>query len=111
MREWEERLARNEALFRELNERMKEISQSLAPGETIPALEIFCECGQADCIEKLVVPFSEYEAVRSRPEHFLVATGHDTPEVETIFAQRDGYSIVEKHEEEAGIARQTDPRR
>lgn len=110
MGEREERLARNEALFRELNERMKEISQSLAPGETIPALEIFCECGQVDCIEKLVVPSGEYEAVRAQPERFLVATGHEIPDVENVVEREDGYLIVEKQEEAAAIARQTDPR-
>jgi hypothetical protein len=110
MGEREERLARNEALFRELNERMKEISESLAPGEAIPTLEIFCECGQADCVEKLVVVFRDYEAVRAKAEQFLVADAHDIPDVERVVARATGYWVVEKHEEEATIARQTDPR-
>jgi hypothetical protein len=110
MGEREERLARNEALFRDLNERMKEIAHSLTPGEPMPVLEIFCECGQAGCVEKLVVPIEEYEAVRAHPERFLVARGHEFVEVENVVGQANGYSIVEKHEVEAAIARQTDPR-
>ena len=110
MGEREDRVARNEALFRDLNERMKEITESLTPGEPTRALEIFCECGSAECIEKIVVPTPEYEATRAYPERFLVARGHEIPDVERVVEEHTDYSVVEKHEEEAAIARETDPR-
>jgi hypothetical protein len=107
--EREERIARNEVLFRDLNERLKEIGATIALQEP-EALELFCECGQSDCTEKLTLSASEYEYVRARPERFFVAAGHDAPEVEEVVDQRGPYWIVEKHEEEAQIARERDPR-
>ena len=103
----EDRIARNEALFRDLNERMRQISESMSGGDPPATFEIFCECGAVDCMEKFGVPLSEYEAVRSHPERFILAAGHDSPEVERVVSTLDGYVIVEKHEEEAAIARES----
>jgi hypothetical protein len=106
----EERIARNEALFRDLNERTKEIAESLTPGQPPRVLEIFCECGKADCVEKVALAMNEYEAVRANSTRFIVAAGHEIPDVEDVVAREDGYCIVKKHEEEAAIAREVDPR-
>jgi hypothetical protein len=107
--EREERLARNEVLFRDLNERMKEIGATIALEEP-EALELFCECGRSDCVAKLTISTDAYERVRANPERFIVAVGHDAQEVEEVVEQHNGYWIVEKHEEEAQIAREEDPR-
>jgi hypothetical protein len=107
--EREERIALNETIFRDVNERVEEVLLTLEPAPP-KALEIFCECGRADCLEKITVPLSEYEDVRSRPERFLTAPGHNVPDVEDVVAQRAGYWVVEKLEEEAQIAREGGPR-
>jgi hypothetical protein len=109
MGERAERIARNEVLFREVNERMRELLDSMAPRQNGDMLEIFCECGLGDCMEKLLVSATDYEAARSRPERFLVAAGHEIPEVENVVASPDGHWVVEKHEEAAEIARATNP--
>jgi hypothetical protein len=111
MTEREERIARNEALFRDLNERLKEITESLTAGDNHNTLELFCECGTLDCMEKIRVPVQTYERVRAVPERFLVAPGHDHLDVERVVERLEKYWLVEKHEEEAEIARQTNPRR
>ena len=105
----DERVAHNQTLFRELNERLREITETIAPGDA-GALELFCECGRADCMEKIHVPALAYEAVRARAELFVVAPAHDVETVERVLERADGYWIVEKHEEEAQTARDTDPR-
>ncbi len=106
----EDRIVRNEALFRDLNERLREISASLSPGDEPGVLEIFCECGKPDCMDKLRVRLDAYETVRERPERFFVAEGHDTPDVEDVVERASAYWVVEKHEPEAQIARAMDPR-
>lgn len=110
MGEREDRLARNEVLFRDVNERVREISEWLDPAGKPRTVDIFCECGRADCVEKLSVAMTLYEQVRSHPERFLVSTRHEEPEVERVVEKAEGYSIVEKHEEQAAIAREHDPR-
>ena len=103
----EARIARNEVLFREVNERVREVSESISLDQS---LEIFCECGREDCTEKLSIRVAEYEAVRSSPTRFIVKPGHQSKKVEEVTASPDGYLIVEKRGPEAEIARETDPR-
>ena len=105
----EERIARNEVLFRDLNERLREVVTSIS-GEAPDLLEIFCECGAEQCMARITVQARQYEEVRSRPERFLVAPDHDVPDVESVVACHDRYWVVEKHPEEAQIAREEDPR-
>jgi hypothetical protein len=105
----EERIALNEVLFRDLNERVEQILTTVA-NERPEALEIFCECGTGDCVAKLTLSLADYEGVRAHPERFIVAPDHDTPEVERVVEKRAGYWVVEKHEEEAPLARELDPR-
>jgi hypothetical protein len=35
--------------------------------------------------------------VRENPLQFLVAPGHEQPDIETVLERREGYLIVEKH--------------
>jgi hypothetical protein len=106
----EERLARNEALFRGVNEKVKQVKQDLPSGEGEAFVDFICECGSDGCVEQIQLTLSEYEAVRSDPTHFAIKPGHDSPEVERALEDNDRYVVVEKHEEEARIARSTDPR-
>ena len=62
-------LATNEALFREVNERIEAVSQV---GLGYEAMEFLCECDRADCRENVNVTRAEYEAVRAVPTHFIV---------------------------------------
>jgi hypothetical protein len=105
----DERIALNEVLFRDLNERVEQIVTTLA-NERPEGLEIFCECGSGECVAKLTLSLTDYEGVRAHPERFIVAPDHDTPEVERVIEKLARYWIVEKHEEEATLARELDPR-
>ena len=103
---WEERAARNEALFREVNEQMRSLSdRSSGDGST----GFVCECSRADCVERLQVPVDVYEEVRAHPRRFLVAPGHDR-DFERVVERSAGYVVVEKEGAAGGIAQQTDPR-
>ena len=104
----EERIALNEALFRQVNERVAELLTDL--GDSSASIEIFCECGAGDCIEKIPVGRQVYERVREHPACFLIVTGHQMTDVERLVESGDTFQIVEKHDEEAVIARATDPR-
>jgi hypothetical protein len=105
----ERRLARNEALFRGVNEKVVEVSGE--PGGPDTPLEIVCECGREDCVNQVVVTLAEYERVRSAPTHFVVKPGHELSEVDRVVEQTDRFAVVEKEEGEAAVARETDPRR
>jgi hypothetical protein len=74
-------------------------------------MSVICECADGDCTERLEIPVSEYEQVRSDPRRYIVVPGHELPEFESIVDRRDGYDVVQKREgEPAELARETDPR-
>jgi hypothetical protein len=108
----EERVARNEALFREFNERVEDMAETfdlLGEGDAL-SVGFVCECGNLDCLERLELTRSAYEEVRSDPKRFVVAPGHENLEVERVFARGEGYLVVEKMEEAAEVAIEHDPR-
>jgi hypothetical protein len=98
-----DRIARNEALFREVNERVRD----LVPSEG--GIEFICECGSEECIERVTLTREEYERVRSDPVEFFVKPGHEMFDVEEVVESHDHYLLVRKHAEEQHIVRQMDP--
>jgi len=104
----EERLSRNEILFREVNEQIEKIQTDAA--EVEPRHDFLCECGNKTCIESVSLTLPEYEAVRSEPTQFVVVPGHETPEIEHTLEARPRYTIVRKEGEAAEFAELHDPR-
>lgn len=92
---WEERAARNEALFREANERIADHvdEAGLATAERIAFV---CECADLTCTETLDLSLEEYEAVRAHPAQFVVRPGHERLEIERVIAESRRYCVVEK---------------
>ena len=104
-----DRIARNEALFRQVNERVREVSQAFATLDPTP-VDFVCECGNQDCTEPIALRLHEYEAVRAEATHFFVMPNHVIPEIEHVVARHSSYVVVEKLNGEHEIAEQTDPR-
>jgi hypothetical protein len=88
------RAARNESLFREVNERIEDAASKLSPMFT----EFMCECADDTCFEKVSLTLQEYTSIReSGPTYFVVKTGHSDPEVERVVGgEGDRYDVVEK---------------
>ena len=107
MDERERRLAQNEALFREVNERVN----SLATDHSSAAsYEYVCECSNPDCTFQIPLGASEYEAVRANPRQFVVLPEHHVPEIENVVTEADRYWIVRKIGEEGEFVEKLDPR-
>jgi hypothetical protein len=111
-----ERRARNEALLREVNERIADVDKAaedagLAPEETF--FEFLCECGgggsDPDCEEHVHMTIQEYEQVRSQDDRFAVHPGHESGELEWVVARNERFAIVDKRPEAEPFVRD-DPR-
>jgi len=107
--------AQNEALFRKLNERLKELDDSLdtapigAPAGELE--EFFCECGQLDCMARFEMTRVQYEAVRAHPERFVVLPRHVSADIERVVEEHDQFVVVEKRAGPAAeVAQASDPR-
>ena len=105
----EERIGLNEAVFREVNERIEDLAETFDL-KTQP-LDLICECGDAACVERIIMTRDEYERIRSEAHQFAVHPGHEYPDVETVVARLKGYDVVRKNQGvPAQIAENTDPR-
>jgi hypothetical protein len=110
MTENERRKAANEAVFREVNERIETLQHRFAVAERQP-LNIVCECNRLSCAEQITVQVETYEAVRSDPALFLVRPGHEDDTVEDVVDTGGDYMVVRKHSgDPQEIAEKTDPR-
>jgi hypothetical protein len=104
------RIGENEALFRHLNEQIEGVNRSFAV--LTQTMDLVCECGNRDCLERLLVTLPTYERIRSDPALFFVLPGHVVPSVEDVVDRAEGYLIVRKKQgDPAELAEATDPRR
>jgi hypothetical protein len=87
-----QRLARNQVIFREVNDRLRALADAVPDGEA----EYLCECSNVDCTDKIELKPFEYEAVRARPKTFFIVPGHERLEVERVVDELNRYMIVEK---------------
>src|SRR5918995_6955950 len=106
----EQRAAKNQSLFREINERIEPLNKSFT---WINRLNDFvCECAVETCSDAVQMSVEEYESVRQHPARFFVAADDDHvwPDVERILERFDRYWIVEKHGYSGSMAAKLDPR-
>ena len=106
----EERLVENEAMFRRINERIEEMAQAQGSGDG-HVYEFLCECSNVDCTLRVPLSATAYELVRRDPAQFVVARGHELPEIEAVVFRTNDYQVVRKQGEAARVAAEEDPRR
>jgi len=91
------RQARNESLFRSVNERIALVGESAEAWSPDGTIEFLCECGvDGGCGERIRMPFDAYERVRAQDDRFAVKPGHETLELERAVEWTDDYVIVDK---------------
>jgi hypothetical protein len=104
-----ERVAQNQATFRNANEGIQEAARDYGSDDILPFI---CECSETSCMELVRLTLGEYEAVRAQSTHFISAPGHYRAAAAwaKVVERRDGYEIVEKIGRAGGIADALDPR-
>lgn len=102
-----QRVARNEALFREVNEGIR---RGRWPGEEDSVSSFRCECAMLGCTVMLPLSVREYEEVRRNPRRFIVFPGHERLDVEVVVETHPTYLVVQKIGESGDVAAEEDPR-
>jgi hypothetical protein len=92
--EREVQAARNQAVFRAMNERLRVLNEAFP--EVTETFTVACECANLHCIEQLDIAPGEYEEVRANPRQSVVLPGHVVPDVEQVIGEAPGYVVVEK---------------
>jgi len=109
MDERQARVGENEAVFRAVNERIEALNEAFAV--VTDTFEVVCECGDSECVEQISITKDGYEHVRSDATLFIVAPGHEAPDLEDIIEEHDEYSVVRKRPGlTQRVAEETDPR-
>ena len=90
----ERRLALNEAVARDVNERVEEAGADWHADDE--RIELICECSRNECAERIHVTRNEYREVRQSPVRFMVVDAHVAPEIETRVGSAGDATVVEK---------------
>ena len=96
-----ERNARAQVVYREVNDRIRELDEAF---QRHGRIEVLCECGRG-CAERLEVPVEEYDRARLESTYFLVATPHVAHEVDRVIEDHGSWLLVEATGVAADVAR------
>jgi hypothetical protein len=88
------RIGENEAIFRALNERLRELGESFSL--VAEHAEFVCECGDVGCTERIPLTLEVYEAVRADARRFVIVPGHEIADVERVLERHEHYAVIEK---------------
>jgi hypothetical protein len=92
-----ERIARNESIFREANEKIRDRAEASVQSEAT-RVPFICECAAPMCRELLSLTLAEYSEIRANDRWFLNAVGHNAVvgSAATVVAANERYEIAEK---------------
>jgi len=83
---------RNQLLFREVNERIREVSDGWG---TDGAVEFLCECGRADCTATFALTDAQFDGLLGNEDRFVLASEHRSKaNCHRILAEYDGFLLV-----------------
>lgn len=103
------RVGANEALFRQVNERLDDLNSTFA--NLTEAFQVVCECGNVECIDQIPIDTVTYNDVRAEAALFIVVRGHADAQAEAVVQRKDDYEVVRKREgPQKRIVEATDPR-
>lgn len=90
----EKRIARNNATFREANERIGALAGIYRVEGSVPFI---CECDDPACSEIVPLELERYEEIRADSRRFLSVPGHESAEgTAVVVERRESYVVVEK---------------
>lgn len=99
MKTRDERTARNEALLREVNERIHDVGQRLQVLPDNGELDFLCECGRPACAMVVHMPAADYQRVRADNDRFVVVPGHEDATIERVVERHASFFVVDKRPE------------
>ena len=103
MDERDERIAKNETVFRAANREIEQADKEAGAGPD-QLIEFLCECGRQECGEVITMTVADYDGVHAQADRFVVLRGHESPEIEKVVEERAGYLVVDKFGEAEDIA-------
>jgi hypothetical protein len=91
--DWRDRAARNEELYRNVNERIEKTARDHGFDQQ---LSFHCECAESDCFETIQMQADEYDRIAADPGRFVLVPRHLSDAIEKIVERTPTYVVVEK---------------
>ncbi len=91
--EFADRAARNEEIFRGVNEQIQEGAELHDVTSDQP---FHCECARADCTERLMISPQRYQRILAERYCFALVPGHELAGVERVVEEAERFIVVEK---------------
>jgi hypothetical protein len=91
--EFADRAARNEEIFRDINEQIDEGAEQHGVAAPLP---FHCECARAACVGQVDIAPAVYERVARERYRFVVIPGHEDPDIERVLERHSSHVVVEK---------------
>ncbi|MES2970992.1 MAG: hypothetical protein V4702_01570 [Patescibacteria group bacterium] len=102
-----QKLAENEAVFRESNERVHKTLKNLQAKakeedhtnrilKENSSLHFFCECSDENCRERIVMKQNTYEKLHKDRDQFIIIPGHQVVSIEKTVIKKPKYAVVKK---------------
>jgi hypothetical protein len=105
--EREIRAARNQSMFRVVNEHMRALNEAFAT--VTDTYTIACECYDTGCIATIQIRAEDYLRVRAEPRRFVVRPRHLLTDLEHVVEESDEYVVVDKTDTAGAVATLLDP--
>ena len=103
MDERDDRIAKNETVFRAANREIEQVDKETGAGRD-QLIEVLCECGRRGCGGVISLTIEEYDGVHVQADRFVVVPGHQSTEIERVVEERPGYLVVDKFGEAEDVA-------
>jgi len=91
--EFADRAARNEEVFRSVNDRIEQGAEQHAVEAPLP---FHCECGRASCLARIEIPPRVYALIVRHRYRFMVVAGHEDAAIERVVERQPTHVVVEK---------------
>jgi hypothetical protein len=83
---------RNQLLFREVNQRIREVSDGWGPDG---AVEFLCECGHEECVATFALTEAQFDGLLGNEDRFVLASEHRSEaNGHRILAEYDDFLVV-----------------
>lgn len=90
-------------MYRAVNREIERASEDAGVGSD-DQLEVLCECGEEGCSTTLALTITEYDEAHGQRDRFVVASGHEDPQIERVVTRKDHYLVVDKFGEAEAVA-------
>lgn len=92
------RRVENEVMFKQENERIKQVAESVTVRTSALPIPFYCECANLNCSKIINLTSEDFEAFHDDPDWYTILPGHEQLDIEKVIKNNDGFLVIKKLE-------------